>query len=126
MTETAQQKHRNARIRFWRRVHLWSGLIAGIWLALIAVTGIALNHAEELGLFDETIANYWLPAGYTDEFHPELTMASTVVADLHSGRFFGEAGRWLGDLSGVALLVSICTGGYVYLVLLNRRPKREQ
>ena len=124
MIEAGSPRARSSRIRRWRRIHEWTGLLAGVWIAFIALTGIALNHSEQLGLLDSTISNSWIPAHYTDEFHSDSTVVAVVLADLHSGQFFGELGGWVGDLAGVALLISVVTGGYVYLARLWGRAGR--
>lgn len=105
-----------ASYRRWNRVHYLSGLIAALWFVLMAATGVLINHQEELGLVDMQVENGYLPAHYTDEFRPEFNAMNVVVADLHSGRFFGRFGRWLGDLVALALVVSVGSGGYCYWV----------
>ncbi len=117
-------RRKAVQIRRWRRVHEWTGLIAAIWLALTALSGIALNHAETWGLLDTHLPNRWLPSSYTDEFHPDTTMLNTVMTDIHSGRIFGAAGPWLADIGGAALLVSIISGCYTYLQARKSNPAR--
>jgi len=101
------------------RIHLVTGLVAGLWLVLMAVTGVLLNHQEELGLVDTLVPNAYLPGHYADEFHPEGTALAVVLTDLHSGRIFGSWWRLLSDVAGLLLLVSVATGFYTYV--LKRR-----
>ncbi len=102
--------YRSPAVRRWSRVHAVTGVMVGVWLLLMAVTGIAINHQEGLGLVNVHISNAWLPGHYTDEFHPDSTALHVVVADLHSGRFFGPYGRYVSDLVGVLLIVSVVSG----------------
>lgn len=44
-----------------------------------------------------------------------------VLLDLHSGRLFGEAGRWLGDIAGVLLLLLSTTGVWLWVQRRRRR-----
>ena len=43
-----------------RKLHRWTGLAAAVFLLLLAATGIALNHAESLGLDRRYLAAPWL------------------------------------------------------------------
>ncbi|MCP5118936.1 MAG: PepSY domain-containing protein, partial [bacterium] len=97
-----------------QKVHYLTGLIAAAWLMLMAATGVLINHQEEWGLIDVEVSNVWLPGHYTDEYRPEASPLNVVLADLHSGRFFGAQGKWIGDLAGVMLAISILTGAYCY------------
>lgn len=114
MSGNGAPRTRAATIRRWRRLHEWTGLIGAAWLAVTALSGVALNHAESWGLLDTSIPNAWLPSHYTDEFHPESTMLNVVLADIHAGRFLGRYGNLLADLAGAALLVSLVSGCYSY------------
>lgn len=105
--------------RRWRMVHIVSGFLVGVWLLMMAITGVLINHQATLGLDEIEVSNGYLPAHYSDEFHPASTRLLVILADLHSGRFFGENGRLISDLVGLLLVVSICSGFYSYL--LRRR-----
>ena len=115
--------HGSAAVRRWSRIHVVTGVIVGVWLLLMALTGIAINHQEGLGLMDVEVPNAWLPAHYTDEFHPESTGLHVVIADLHSGRFVGSWGRYISDLIGLLLIVSVLTGFHAHR--LRRRLKHR-
>jgi hypothetical protein len=44
------------------RLHKWSGLIAGVWLAVLGITGLLLDHRHDWRwLWQSTIADSWVP-----------------------------------------------------------------
>lgn len=43
-----------------------------------------------------------------------------VLLDIHTGRFFGSAGKWIADLSGIALILLTLTGVYYSMRFLKR------
>ena len=100
--------------RALRRIHLLSGLVAGLWLLMMAVTGVVINHQEALGLHSIEVSNRLLPGHYADEFHPESNPLGVVISDLHSGRFFGSQGKLLGDAAALLLIISVLSGGLCY------------
>ena len=55
----------------------------------------------------------------SDERHE----AETLILRIHSGEIFGEPGVVLGVLWGVALVVLLLSGGWVYLDMYRRRRK---
>jgi hypothetical protein len=48
-TKPIPKSNPNALLLFWRKAHMWLGLIASLFLLVIAVTGIYLNHKNTLG-----------------------------------------------------------------------------
>ena len=96
------------------KAHLATGLIGGLWLLSMAVTGVLINHQEELGLIDIAIPNSYLPSHYTDEFRPESNPLHVVLTDLHSGRFLGPWGSLTGDLIAAVLVIAVITGARSY------------
>lgn len=100
--------------RCWRNLHIWTGLIAGLWFIFMAITGVLVNHQVSLGLDEIQVSNRHLPAAYTDEFHPESTQLNVVLTDLHSGRFFGEHGRLIGDFVALLVIISVVSGFYAH------------
>jgi len=114
-TDNSERSRRlNARVRRWRTLHLVTGFVIGLWLLAMAATGVLINHQEEWGLLEIEVSNDRLPDHYTTEFRPEATPLNVVLADLHSGRFFGEQGRLIADLVGLLVLVSVASGTYAY------------
>ena len=55
----------------------------------------------------------------SDERHE----AETIIRRIHSGEILGEPGVFLGILWGLALVVLLVTGGWVYLDMYRRRLK---
>ena len=51
------RQHRQQR---WRSWHLWSGLVSVVVLLNLAVTGIALNHTDDLSLSSRYLSSHWL------------------------------------------------------------------
>lgn len=47
-----------------------------------------------------------------------------VLLDIHTGRFFGPAGKWLVDLSGIALILLTLTGVYYTMKYLKKARER--
>ena len=52
------------RRRGLRRVHRWAGIVLFLFLTLLALSGIALNHATELGLDKRHVSSPWLLEQY--------------------------------------------------------------
>ncbi len=117
-------KRRSANYRWWRAVHLITGFLVALWLLAMSATGVLINHQESLGLTEMDVGNRHLPAHYSDEFHPETTRLSVILADLHSGRFFGARGNLISD--AVALMVFISIGTGVYSFFLRRSASATQ
>ncbi|MFQ5776370.1 MAG: hypothetical protein ACE5IP_00010 [Terriglobia bacterium] len=103
-----------AAARRWRMVHIVSGFLVGVWLLMMAITGVLINHQTAWSLDEVEIHNRYLPAHYSDEFHGTTTRLHVIVADLHSGRFFAANGRLISDLAGLLLFISVCSGFYSY------------
>ena len=114
-----------ARFCSWRdwlyRVHVVTGLVAALWLLLIAVTGVLINHQESLGLLDVEISDRYLPSYYRADVRTGTTRLNILVTDLHSGRIFGARGQWVGDLIALLLVASLTSGA-----LSHRAKKRIQ
>ncbi len=84
-----------------REWHRWIGLVALVFLFLIAVTGILIHFAA------------WFPSAAS---------VKTLYA-LHSGAFFGPVGRWVYDLVAIAVLGLGVTG--LVLWVRGRRVERR-
>lgn len=104
---------RKAALR-WRTSHLVTGFVVGLWLVFMAISGVLVNHQTDWGLDEIEISNNYLPAGYADEFHPVSTRMNIIITDLHSGAFFGTAGRYIGDLAALLVLISVFSGFQAY------------
>ena len=117
-------KRRSANYRWWRAVHLITGFLVALWLLAMSATGVLINHQESLGLTEIDVSNRRLPTHYSDEFHPQPTRLNVILADLHSGRFFGARGNLISD--AVALMVFLSIGTGVYSFFLRRSASATQ
>ena len=92
------------------KIHMATGLIAALWVLLLAVTGVMINHQESLGLLDAEISDNYLPDSYRADVRTGTTRLNIIVTDLHSGRIFGAHGTWVSDLIALFLFMSITSG----------------
>ena len=115
-SSTIPTKRRGRSYRWWRAVHLLTGFLVGLWLLAMAATGVLINHQESFGLTEIDVSNRHLPAHYTDEFHPETTRLNVVLADLHSGRFFGARGNLISDAIALMIFISLASGTYSFFL----------
>jgi hypothetical protein len=107
MTKAALQFQRRER---FHRVHTLSALIVAAWLLLLALTGVAINHQESLGLADLQVSDQLLPSYYRAEFRTGSTSALVILTDIHSGRIFGPFGTYLTDAIALLIVVSVISG----------------
>ncbi len=104
------------------KIHMVTGLAAALWVLLLAVTGVMMNHQESLGLLDAEISDKYLPGSYRADVRTGTTRLNIIVTDLHSGRIFGAQGTWVSDLIALFLLVSLTSGAFSYWI--KRRLQR--
>lgn len=98
-------------MRWHRRI----GLLAAALVAILAISGIVLNHREALQLDQRAITTEWLLQWYGMEKDPNSRMsrwisAERIVLDVHSGRILGPAGPYLMDGAAIALLLLAASG----------------
>lgn len=96
------------------RVHVATALIAALWLLLIAVTGVLINHQDSLGLTEMEISDRYLPSYYRADVRTGATRLNIIITDLHSGRIFGSSGHLIGDVVALLIVVSIFSGFVSY------------
>ncbi len=104
------------------KIHIVTGLAAALWVLLLAVTGVMINHQESLGLLDAEISDNYLPDSYRADVRTGTTRLNIIVTDLHSGRIFGAHGTWVSDLIALFLFMSITSGAFSYWI--KRRLQR--
>lgn len=102
------------RYRIGRKLHLLVGLIGALWLVFMSVSGMLINHQESLGLGEKEIRNRYLPHDYRIDPQVASTRLNVIIADLHSGRFFGKHGYLISDVIGGVLILSVLSGLYIY------------
>lgn len=81
---------REARKKPAYKWHRHIGILAAIFFVFLAVTGVALNHAETLKLGRQHLANEWLLDWYGIE--PQVDSLSFALAD---GRWLTGTTAWL-------------------------------
>jgi len=57
-------KRTNSGPRWYRRVHRWMGVTLAVFVLILSITGIALNHATDFGLDRRYIGWSWLLDAY--------------------------------------------------------------
>lgn len=93
--------------RFIRRWHARLGLTAATFFIVLAITGVALNHTERLGLAHTAIQSdtlnrwYGLPPPRILAAYPDAAFVATPEAWLYNGRRLAEGG---GTVLGVVVL----------------------
>ena len=119
---------------FLIRWHWRIGTIAAIFLLIIALTGLALNHAHLLGLNHIHIDANWVMKLYNMDLPPDVApeMAEEYrgkgitlekfILDLHSGAIIGLPGKILSDLAALAIIFLSATGVYS---LWKRKKKKS-
>ncbi len=107
-----------------RRLHFWIGALLAANFALVAVTGLLIQHREYFGLDRKTVNRRWLPEGYRPN-DPECEIrADIVVTDLHSGHLFGRWGPVAADASAAGVLFMIASGFWMRLICKESRKHR--
>lgn len=111
----------------WRRVfyvwHYTVGLFTSFFLALLAITGILINHSRSIGLdevdmsFPSVLKWYGMEmsaAELADISQPLITL-ERIIIDLHSGTIAGVSGPIIMDIAAISLLLLIGTGIFNYM-----------
>lgn len=121
-----------------QKLHRLAGLVAVLLILFLTVTGVLLNHTEELSLYDSYTENslvLWLfgfdEEGAREEFIEEPPTWERVLTGFHAGRFFGGEGAFFLDLAAVVLIFLALSGPYLWIkrhVLLrtNRKALEEE
>ena len=108
-----------------RRTHALLGLLSALNLLVLIGTGLLLQHAAPLGLDERSVSRRLLPPGYRAQDGNVEVRADIVIADLHSGRLFGTAGRLFLDVVTLVWLVMLTTGLVMYLLGRGRGGTRS-
>ncbi|MCH2547232.1 MAG: PepSY domain-containing protein [Alphaproteobacteria bacterium] len=120
----ARRFNRTTFQRIMLKWHARLGGIAALFLLIITLTGIVLNHQEILGIHNSEITATWVLDWYYGEvpdgenatnFRPQSLPLSRVILDLHTGKFFAISGTILVDLAAFALLLLIGSGLYNWM-----------
>lgn len=114
-------------LRPWYRWHRRIGITAAVFVVILSVTGIILNHNVTLGIDKNFITNEWLLEWYgydsEAEYSNEILTVDKVILDIHTGRFFGEFGSIVMDAAAIAFLILSGTGIYMWY---RRNPNNKK
>ncbi len=73
-------KTRNGRFKLFRKWHSYLGITATIFIIILAVTGILLNHADDLDLAKKPVGLPWIISAYG--IQPPLNIKLFTVDDI--------------------------------------------
>ena len=87
--------------RVWARkalfqIHLWVGAAAGLYIALMSVTGSLIVYRNEL------------------ERKSSLTSAVEWVVNLHQNLLFGDSGRMVNGMAAICVILLCLTGTVIW------------
>ncbi len=118
-----------------QRLHRVAGLFAIIVVVFLTLTGVLLNHRDDLTLYERYPDNAFIMwvyggggAGEADEFIEEPPTWERVLTAFHAGRFLGMQGSLFLDIAAIILLILILTGPYIWIkrLILLRMSKEAQ
>ena len=126
MTRHPKQKPAGRRLRSLYLWHRWIGMTAAVFVVLLSVTGLALNHTEQMGLDSRHVASGPLLDWYGIRAPDDITVyaaGSLTVASLGRQVYIGTAqlpGTEAPVTGAVALDDFIVVGLKDQLLLLTR------
>jgi hypothetical protein len=82
-------------LKFFRKYHKWTGIIASFFLLLFAFSGILLNHRETISPID--INRSWLPEAYRYSNWNNAAVKASLRISPDSILVYGNIGIWLTD-----------------------------
>lgn len=116
-------------VRPWYRWHRRIGITAALFVILLSVTGLILNHNTSLGLNKDFITNElllnWYGYDVNADYSKEVLTIDQVILDIHTGRFFGSLGTYVMDAAAIAFLILAGTGIYMWCRRLPPKGKRK-
>jgi uncharacterized iron-regulated membrane protein len=89
------------------KIHLWTGMIAGLYILVISVTGSAVVFRREF--------TRWMLTGHSrgDPFPWAMSVFEWLV-DLHDNLLGGHTGRTVNAIGGIAVMVLAITGVVIW------------
>lgn len=96
-----------------RRLHRWFGLITSVIMAFVAATGIIMQVMDLFNIDDQQGPG--APGG-------GLRLRD-LIDHLHDGEYFGNTGRVISLLMGVALFFFFVSGIWMYWQMLRARSE---
>lgn len=110
MTKSIPRVRGSARLRIWlRRGHRWLGVVLVLFVLLLSVTGIALNHASDWGLDRRYLAWTWLLDAYGIEAPPPTASFADggYRATLLGERLYFDGREVAEDVSGLSGIATL-------------------
>ncbi|NDV61615.1 PepSY domain-containing protein [Puniceicoccales bacterium CK1056] len=104
--------------------HKWLGILSAVFLVILSLTGLALNHTERLGLNNVTIDNAFILKRYgmqsgsdiqTYRIHETATLSHLENQLFYNGEPLANAGPPVGILEGSPFTVIATPDQLVYL-----------
>ena len=109
----------------WFMLHWRVGLVASLFLLILAITGILLNHSRAMGLHHIFLDHPIILSAYnmnvSKELRGEGINLEKLILDIHTGKLFGIPGTIISDLTALAIIFLTGTGIYN---LWKRKRKR--
>lgn len=100
----------------WFMLHWRVGLVASLFILIIAITGILLNHSRAMGLHHIFLDHPLILSAYNMNVNEELRgdgiNLEKFILDLHTGKLFGIPGTLISDLAALALIFLTGSGLY--------------
>ena len=106
--------------RHWaRRLHRWFGVSVLLFVVILSISGVILNHAETLGLNERYVQNQWLLDWYGIDAPPPTAsyQAGAHRVTLLGGRLYFDHQELQANVLAVAGAVAV---GEVYAVAAGR------
>ena len=116
-------------VRITHKIHRLIGIIGVLFILMLTVTGVLLNHSEDLELYEHYPTNdlvLWLygsggqaSVDSYEDWGGEPPSWEKVLTAFHGGKFFGLEGNIFLDLLAFIIFTITITGPYLWY--LKRR-----
>lgn len=117
-------------LRALYRWHRRIGLVSLIFVLVLTITGLLLNHNAELNFHKKHIQSQWVHQWYglpaPEEGGFEGLTVDRVLLDIHTGRFFGSYGHYVMDIAAILFLILSVTGFYMWYRRYSEQRKRQK
>jgi hypothetical protein len=110
---------RARRKQLFARWHRRIGITVAIWLVVLAVSGLLINHAHDWKLDQAGIPavaqQLIYPMTMGDEFEAAAFISwERLLLDIHAARFLGSLSIWFSDFMAVLLLLLSFSGIWLW------------
>ena len=118
-------------LRFLYRLHRKLGIVTALFIVILSVTGIMLNHNAQFGLNKQFITSQWIlklygkeQQTYSESGYPTNNLtADQIILDIHTGRILGKFGPFFMDIIAVLLIILSGTGLFIYIKKARKNKK---